>query len=212
MRTMRFSAAFLALAAVSVCLGAEGASPPAKADAKHRPKFGPWVALFDGKTLSGWKVIGCEAVVQDGAILLKAGDGVVRTEKTYRDFAIEYEWKALKPDNWDSGVYFRCDDPAPGAPWPKTYQSNLRKGLEGNVEELPTARSKDLTKPGDWNRFTLIVVGTKAALRINGKNAWKADGVKTPTGFIALQAEIPGGGQFLFRNIRIREIEAPKAP
>lgn len=167
---------------------------------------GKRVCLFDGKTLNGWKVIACEAVVQDGAILLKAGNGMVRTEREYKDFVLEVEWKALKPDAWDSGVFFRCPDAPPGASWPKTYQANLRKGAEGNVAELPEARSKDLTKPGEWNRFKLTVLGTTAQLEINGQPAWKADGVKTPSGYIGLQAEIPGGGQFLFRNIRIVEL------
>jgi hypothetical protein len=166
------------------------------------------VELFDGKTLAGWKVIGCEAEVQDGAIFLKGGNGVVRTERSYRDYVLEYEWKALKADNWDSGVYFRCGDPPPGAPWPTVYQANLRKGMEGNVEELKDARSTGLTKPGDWNHFKLTVKGTGAQLEINGKPAWKADGLKSPEGYIALQAEIPGGGQFLFRNVRILELGA----
>jgi hypothetical protein len=165
------------------------------------------VCLFDGKTLDGWKVIGCEAAVQDGAILLKSGNGVVRTERSYEDFVLEVEWKALKADNWDSGIYFRCSDPAAGVPWPKTYQANLRKGMEGNVDELPGARSKGLTTPGQWNQFKLTVTGTTAALEINGKPAWKADGLKTPSGYIALQAEIPGGGQFLFRNVRIKALD-----
>ena len=43
-------------------------------------------------------------------------------------------------------------------------------------------------------------------MEINGKPAWKADGVKEPSGYIGLQAEIPGGGQFLFRNIRVQEL------
>ncbi len=173
-------------------------------------KPGAMVDLFDGKTLHGWKVIGCDAVVRDGAILLKAGNGMVQTEKRYRDFILEVDWKSLKPDNWDSGVFFRCGDPPPGSPWPKTYQSNLRKGVEGDVEELKTARSKGLTKPGEWNHFRLTVVGDTAALEINGKPAWKAAGVEAPVGYIGLQAEIPGGGQFLFRNIRIREL--PSGP
>jgi hypothetical protein len=164
------------------------------------------VSLFDGKTLTGWKVTNCEAAVQDGAILLKAGNGMVRTEKSYKDFVLEIEWKALKGDQWDSGVFFRCGDAPAGSAWPKTYQANLRKGAEGNVQELPDARSKDLVKAGEWNRFKLTVSGTKAELEINGQGAWKADGVNTPEGFIGLQAEIPGGGQFLFRNIRITEL------
>ncbi|MCY3017601.1 MAG: DUF1080 domain-containing protein [Planctomycetota bacterium] len=181
-----------------------------EADAKAADKGKEPVSLFDGKTLNGWKVTGCEATVEDGNIFLKAGNGMVRTEKVYKDFVLEVEWKALKADNWDSGVFFRCGDAPHGQAWPKTYQSNLRKGLEGNVEELPDARSKGLTKPGDWNHFKLTVIGTKAELEINGKPAWKADGVKTPEGFIGLQAEIPGGGQFLFRNIRIVELDAAR--
>jgi hypothetical protein len=167
---------------------------------------GSWVSLFDGRTLAGWKVIGCEAVVEDGAILLKSGNGLVRSERPYRNFVLEIEWKALREDNWDSGIFFRAPDPPPGAPWPKTYQANLRKGMEGNVNELQTARSVGLTKPGEWNHFRLTVVGSKAELAINGKPAWKADGVTPPSGYIALQAEIPGGGPFLFRNIRIKEL------
>ena len=173
------------------------------AEEPQKPK-GP-VSLFDGQSLKGWKVTGCEAAVEERALLLKAGNGLVRTEKTYADFVLELEWKALKPDNWDSGIYFRAEDPPAGAPWPKTYQVNLRKGAEGNADDLKGARSAGLTKPGEWNSFKLTVAGTTAKLEINGKPAWSADGVKTQRGFIALQAEVPGGGQFLFRNITIVE-------
>ena len=63
---------------------------------------------------------------------------------------------------------------------------------------------KDLVKPGDWNQFKLTVKGEKAELEINGKPAWKGEGLQGPKeGFIALQAEVPGGGQFRFRNIYI---------
>jgi hypothetical protein len=186
--------------AVALLLSTDVFSASAAAPAKTP------VSLFDGKTLNGWKVIGCEAVVEDGAILLKSGNGMVQTERTYRDFILEVDWKSLKPDHWDSGVFFRCGDAPAHAHWPKTYQSNLRKGIEGDVAELPQARSTGLTRPGQWNHFRLTVIGTTAALEINGKPAWKAGGVTTPTGYIGLQAEIPGGGQFLFRNIRVVEL------
>lgn len=201
MRATYLAAALLAVTSVFLAR-AEHPAP----GAQRGPKADGWVSLFDGRSLKGWKVTGCEAVVQDGAILLKAGNGLVRSERTYRDFVLDVEWKALRPDRWDSGIFFRAGDPPAGSPWPKTYQANLLKGKEGNVNELKTAHSEGLAKPGQWNRFKLTVVGTKAELEINGKPAWKADGVKTPAGYIALQAEIPGGGQFLFRNIRIREL------
>ena len=163
--------------------------------------------IFDGKTLDGWKVTGCEAEVQDGAILLKAGNGVVYPDQRYGDFELDLEWKALKKDTWDSGIYFRCELPKGDRPWPSRWQVNLLKGQEGNVGGLTGANSKDLVKDGEWNRFKLTVIGSKAALEINGKPAWEADGIEEPDGYICLQAEVPGGGQFLFRNIRITPLK-----
>jgi hypothetical protein len=164
------------------------------------------VVLFDGKTLDGWDVINCEAVVQDGAILLQAGNGLVQTKKQYGDFVFEYQWKALKDDKWDSGVYFRYEDVPAGRPWPPRYQVNLRKGMEGELVGFADGKNAVPIKPGDWNRFRLTVQGTKASLQVNGQAAWSVDGLETPRGFIALQAEIPGGGQFLFRDIKVTEL------
>jgi len=161
------------------------------------------VALFNGKDLTGWDVIGCEASVEDGAILLQEGNGLIQTKDRYGDFVLQWECKALKPDDWDSGVYFRYDTVPQGRPWPPRYQANLRQGLEGNVHSLDGASSKGLFKSGQWNRFKLTVAGTAAAMEINGKPAWKADGLKKESGYISLQAEIPSGGQFLFRKIFI---------
>jgi hypothetical protein len=162
--------------------------------------------LFDGRTLDGWQVTGCEAVVEDGAILLKGGNGFVRTDRRYTDFVLELDWKALKADAWDSGIFFRCPLPPKGAAWPKDFQANLRKGMEGNVGGLKGAESTGLVRPGQWNHFKLTVAGTTAAMEINGRPAWKADGVNVPSGYIGLQAEVPGGGQFLFRDIRVTEL------
>ena len=165
------------------------------------------VALFDGKTLNGWTVIKCEAVVDNGEILLKAGNGLVQTEKKYGDFILEFDWKALRDAKWDSGVYFRYDSVPANRPWPKRYQVNLRQGQEGNVSDLEEARSEGLMKIGQWNRFKLTVRGTKASLEFNGKPAWQADGLAgLEKGFIALQAEVPGGGQKRFRNIYLTEL------
>ncbi|MEJ6725296.1 MAG: DUF1080 domain-containing protein, partial [Akkermansiaceae bacterium] len=92
-------------------------------------------------------------------------------------------------------------------PWPKRYQANLLKGKEGNVGGIEGATSKGLIKEREWNTFKLTLQGSKISLLINGKEAWKADGLEDlEAGFIAVQAEVPGGGQHLFRNIFITEI------
>jgi hypothetical protein len=166
------------------------------------------VSLFDGKTLQGWTLVTCEATVDNGDILLVSGNGLVQTEKKYRDFVLEFEWKPLRDSKWDSGIYFRYDSVPPGRPWPARYQANLQQGDEGNVSDLPAARSKGLIEPGQWNQFKLTVRGTKAALEINGTPAREADGLEGPAeSYIALQAEVPGGGQNRFRNIYVTELK-----
>ena len=172
---------------------------------------GKRVSLFNGKNLDGWTVLKCEAEVKDGNMFIKSGNGLVQSEKKYQYFVLEYEWKALGEDKWDSGVYFRYNEIPKGRPWPKRYQANLLKGKEGDVGGIKGASSKGLLRDREWNKFKLIVKGTKISLTINEKEAWKGEGLEDlEAGFIAVQAEVPGGGQHLFRNIFITELEASK--
>ena len=172
---------------------------------------GKRVSLFNGKNLDGWTVLKCEAEVKDGNMFIKNGNGLVQSEKKYQNFVLEYEWKALGEDKWDSGIYFRYNEVPKGRPWPKRYQANLLKGKEGDVGGIKGASSKGLLKDREWNKFKLIVKGTKISLTINEKEAWKGEGLEDlEAGFIAVQAEVPGGGQHLFRNIFITELEASK--
>lgn len=167
------------------------------------------ISLFNGKNLDGWTILTCEAEVKDGNLFIKSGNGLVQSAKKYKDFVLEYEWKALGDDNWDSGIYFRYTSVPGKRPWPKRYQANLLKGQEGNVGGIKGATSKGLLKDREWNKFKLSVQGSKISLMINGKEAWKGDGLEDlEAGFIAVQAEVPGGGQHLFRNIFITELKA----
>lgn len=173
-----------------------------------KPAAGYSLALFDGQTLNGWHVTGSQAVVDDGAILLKSGDGFVRTDHRYGDFVLELDWKAERDKAWDSGIYIRCELPAGERPWPARYQINLLQGHEGDLLGLKgkNAKSTGLVKPGEWNHFKLTVIGDTAALEINGKPAWKTDGLEAPSGYIGFQSEVDGGGQFRFRNIQVTEL------
>lgn len=167
------------------------------------------VSLFDGKTLQGWKAVTCEAEVVDGAILIKAGNGILLADKEYADYIFECDWKALGTNMWDSGVYFRCGLPTGKFPWPKQYQVNLRKGQEGAVDGADKAKAASLYKPGAWNHFKLTVKGKTAELEFNGEKAWSREGIEPAKGHLCLQAEVPGGGQFLFKNITVVELGSP---
>ena len=141
-------------------------------------------------------------------LVLKSGNGLVRSAHRYGNFMLALDWKPLS-ENYDSGIYFRADLPAEGKPWPSRYQANLKKGQEGAVGGLKDAKPRpDLIKAGQWNHFQLTVVDETATLDINGQRAWKVDGVEPAHGYVGIQAEVPLGGQFQFKNIRITELGA----
>ena len=189
----------VALALAALLLSAQAPTPEKR------------VSLFNGKDLEGWTVLKCRAKVEEGDLLLKRGNGLVQSEKQYGDFILDFDWKALADDNWDSGVYFRYDSVPKGKAWPARYQVNLRKGMEGNVGGIEGASSEGVIKEREWNTFKLTVKGDAVDLQINGKQAWSGKGLEGPAkGFIAIQAEVPNGGQHLFKNIYITELGCPK--
>lgn len=143
-----------------------------------------------------------------GRSFIKAGNGMLYTKKQYADFVLDVEWKALSDKFYDSGVFFRVAEDSRRKVWPGKYQANLQRGDEGNVAPLKGARSEGLVKVGEWNHFRLTCQGERAKLEINGKLAWDVGGVANRKGYIGLQAEVPRGGQFLFRNIRLRLLDS----
>src|SRR6478736_4297418 len=151
---------------------------------------------FNGRDLDGWQVTGCDAGVDNGLLVLRGGDGFVRSNERHGEFVLELDWRARRPSNYDSGIYIRADLPAEGKPWPARYQVNLKQGAEGNVANLAGATSKGLIKEGEWNHFKITAKGDTAELEINGKPAWKASGLENADGYIGLQSEVDGGGQF----------------
>ncbi len=163
-------------------------------------------SLFDGKTLNGWTVENdCEAEVSDGMILLKAGNGWLRSDHVYADFRLHIECKALQAKNFDAGIYLRTV--AGGKPFPKGYQANLLQGKVGNIGNLKGATSTGLDKPaGEWNVFEIEVIGEHVAMTINGKPAYKVGGITNAVGHIGIQIEVPKGGQFLVRNVQVTEL------
>ncbi len=174
---------------------------------EEKPKDrGVTSSLFDGNSLDGWAVENDAKVeVQDGLMWLKDGNGWLRSYHVYSDFLLHVEWKALPTENYDAGIYLRAH--LGGMPFPKRgYQANLLKGKEGNIGNLPGATSSGLIKPGEWNAFDITVVGEQVTMVINGQQAYSVGGIKEPIGHVGIQVEVPKGGQFQFRNIKITEL------
>ncbi len=164
-------------------------------------------SLFDGKTLNGWTAEnGAIVTVENGNILLKAGDGWLRSNHTYGDFKLHLEWKALKASDYDAGIFLRAS--RDGKPFPKpNYQINLKQGQEGTLIGNPGGKVSGLITPGVWNTFDITAQGQTATLDINGKRAYRTEGLMRPRGYLGIQVEVPLGGQFLLRNIEITELD-----
>ena len=195
-----------------------------------------WVALFDGKTLDGWKVNGGTASykVEDGVIVGTTVEGSPNTflcKGEFKDFVLELDVKCNPRLN--SGVQVRShvyqkDDPNPenskraGVVYgPQCEIARKETGTAGRfydegrrgkwlAEIKPEA--KDSFRDDDWNRYRIVVQGNRYRSWINGVAASDfTDDVDTG-GFIGLQvhgiAKDEGPYHVRWRNVRIKELKA----
>jgi len=169
---------------------------------------GKWVSLFNGKDLTGWKIVH-DAVfeVVDGNLRLVKGMGWLRTEREYKDFILELEWRALV-DKYDSGIFLRAG--LEGKPWPKDgWQVNLRYDALGGLVKgfRPIVPAENPKMPlNQWVKFRLEVKGKRVTLDVNGERAWEFDALDAEQGYLGIQAE---DRAFDFRNFRIQELASP---
>lgn len=185
-----------------------------------------WENLFNGKDLTGWKVLNgaAEYTIQDDAIVghskLKTPNTFLCTEKMYGDFILELEFKV--DEGLNSGIQFRsnsfkeynngrvhgyqCEiDPSPRA-WSAGIYDEGRRGWLYSLDKNPDA--KKAFKAGVWNKVRIEAIGTSLRTWLNGIPCANVLDNMTATGFIALQVhqiEKPEqvGKTVQWRNIRI---------
>ncbi len=159
----------------------------------------------------------------EGGELVNDGFGAyATTEKDYGDFELLIDYKTVPLA--DSGIYLR------GVPqvqiWDSTEKEKFNlgadKGSGGLLNNSPGAPGKDPSvkadKPfGEWNRFRIVMVGSRVSVWLNGQQVVKNAVMenyydrKQPVpvkGPIQLQTH---GGEIRWRNAFIREIPAAEA-
>ena len=187
----------------------------------------PWVELFDGKTLNGWKQLGGNAKysVQDGQIVGKTVPGTpnsfLTTKQYYSDFILELEFKVDPKLN--SGIQIRSNSfPEYGNgrvhgyqveidPSERAYSAGIydegRRGWLHDLKDNPAARKA--FKQNQWNKYRIEAIGDSIKTWINGVPAANLYDTRTRTGFIGLQVHGIGknkakeGIEVRWRNIRI---------
>jgi hypothetical protein len=182
-----------------------GLLAPLSSRAADQAKEGKWETLFNGKDLTGWAAVNeVEFVVTNGCLRLVKGMGWLRTERQYKDFVFEAEWRALVPD-YDSGLFIRAG--LEGKPWPKDgWQVNLQRAALGGLvkgyklvvpaETPPVALNK-------WVKFRIEVRGKKVTLEVDGERTWEYTDLDAESGYLGIQAE---NKAFDFRNVRVQPL------
>lgn len=182
-----------------------------------------FVPLFNGKNLDGWKTAGNWVVEKDGTVTLvprpgetgwERFDAYIMTERTYKNFTLDLEFKIEKEGN--SGVFFRVGDPLKPVSNGIEIQILDTFGLEkpGNHDcggVIGTAApSKNMAKPaGEWNRYIVTVLNNHLTVSLNGEQIidLKLDESamkdRPEEGHIGFQDEAK---RIWYRNVRIKEL------
>lgn len=216
-------------------------NPPTAPDAKPSERKAPGSkraekrsetrALFDGRTLDGWKVFvpngedGSKTfTVADGRLVCSGSPaGYIATEEEFESFELELEWR-FDPAKGagNSGVLLRVD--AKDQVWPRSIEAQLHSGNAGdiyNIGEVPMKadpartegrRTKKLEpsseKPlGEWNKYRITLDGGKLELRVNDVLQNTVTECEVRKGRIALQSE---GAHIEFRNVKLRPLGGKK--
>jgi hypothetical protein len=188
-----------------------------------RPSETSWVALFNGKDLSGWKKNGDESWVVDHGTILCASTankyGYLTTQKTYKDFTLRLKFKGEAAGN--SGVFVHARiiamDPEHGPEiegMQVEVDPNVGKHTGGLYESggrgwvsMPAPEGEKALKPGDWNDLEVSVKGAHIFTHLNGTKIVDYDdpAPKFADGVIALQIHTGGGVKMRWKDIYIKE-------
>ncbi len=196
------------------------AQQPAARKSERPQPGGQWVALFNGKDLTGWVKIGSERwVVEDGTIY---GEGITEkygylaTERDYQDFDLSLRFKCEADGN--SGVYLRTRFKPGTVDVSEGYQVEIDRILNHHTGGLygdgrgwmawPAPEFETLLRPYDWNDLLIHVVGNRTVVRLNGVVVvdYTNPSPKSSDGAVALQLHSGGLGKMRFKDIYLRDL------
>jgi hypothetical protein len=187
-------------------------------------------SLFDGKTLTGWKLVGGHGpgyIVENGRIVCpKEGGGNLFTAKEYSNFAFRFEF--LLAPGANNGIGIRApyegdaayqgmeiqilDDSDP------QYKGVIRpEQYHGSVYDTIPARTGFRRPVGEWNEEEIVANGRRITVTLNGviildanldmvrerKVLEKHPGLARTGGHIGFLGH---GSHVEFRNIRVKEL------
>jgi hypothetical protein len=183
-------------------------------------------SIFNGKDLTGWKVIpdhkSVYSVTPEGWLNVKNGNGDLQSEGEYGDFVFQLEVFS-NGDHLNSGVFFR----AMRDQFWSGYECQVRNQWEGNdrskavdygtggIYNRQPAR-RVVSSDREWFAMTIVAHGPHLATWISGlqvtdftdarpPNENARRGYRSKPGVVSLQGHDPTT-DLSFRNLRIAEL------
>jgi hypothetical protein len=189
-----------------------------------------FVALFDGKSLTGWQIVGQKGrgyTVENGLLVCPAeGGGNLFTTKEYSNFVLRFEFRLFEGSNNGIGIRAPLQGDAAyqgmeiqilddGAP---VYQAKLRPAqYHGSIYDVVPAKQGFKKPTGEWNSEEITAKGRYITVILNGTTIVDADldsvrdpavlqkhpGLARSSGHIGMLGH---GTRVEFRNFRVKEI------
>jgi len=193
-----------------------------------------WVALFNGKNLSGWTSEGDITAwgVENGELVtVKPGEGWwLRTDRMYRDFELELDF--WMPEGGNSGIGLRGSSNGDPAFTGLEVQILDSHGQDpdvhncGAVYEAIPADTMAVKPSGEWNTYRIRLVDDTLDVWLNGQQIHEGEelddrgyfrepehelplNTRATTGYISIQDH---GHPFRYRNIRIKDLSPDPEP
>ncbi|HMJ89336.1 MAG TPA: DUF1080 domain-containing protein [Candidatus Acidoferrum sp.] len=192
-----------------------------------------FVSLFNGKDLSGWKLVGKhgEGYGASNGILFcaKGGGGALYYDKQFSDFALRFEFRLQAGAN--NGIGIRSPGEGDSAYAGMEIQvledtapqyAKLRPAqYHGSIYDVFAAKRGAQKPIGEWNTQEIIANGRHVKIILNGKTIVDADlntvtdpkvlakhpGLLRARGYIGFL----GHNDFAeFRNIRLKDLSKPE--
>ncbi|MEO1858074.1 MAG: DUF1080 domain-containing protein [Rubritalea sp.] len=233
--------AVLSIAASSVAALADSQAPTTQ----QSTQLDEVIALFNGKDLTGWKVVGGNGKfkVEDDCIVgfgknIK-GNTFLRTEKTYTDFELSFEFK-FDDRSGNSGLMFRgnqkasddgngrvfgyqCEGDHTDRSWTAGLYDEARRGWlfpvkkgsdeQAEKREAFSQQGNKLFKWDGWNTIVVRCEGNHIQTWLNGEK--RVDFVDehkkhdTREGFFALQVHGGKSCNVRWKKIQLKPIQVP---
>ncbi len=187
-----------------------------------------WNPLFNGKDLTGWKMVGPgRFVIEDGMLKTQGGMGLLVYEKEkFGNATLRIVFKTASPQA-NSGVFIRLPEP-PKDPWygvHNGYEVQIDAGGDewhctGAIYSLSKVSKRAQKPAGEWNTLEIQLKGQVTTILLNGEkvNEFRGDqevpprqrwyepvrGPRPDAGYIGLQNH-DGRSIVYFKEVSVKQ-------